>query len=216
MTDTARLTTETVEGIGRVLADVHEERVRQLDRWGVQHRHDDTGGDTLRAEAEQAKRICQAMEKHVDGGAGWRVVLAEEVAEVFAERDPAPLRAELVQVAAVAVAWIEDLDAREGAQMDTAAGISPLVDELRRLRATRDAARALADAVEACYPPNIADGYDMCTCGAASAWPCQTTRLVWAVTGVDADAEIKRVCDAAAAAAWLANGPYPDEYADRP
>ena len=89
------------------------ERVRQLTRWGVQHRADDTGGATLRGEAEQAKRTCQAAEKFVAGGAGWRLVLAEEVAEAFAETNPERLRAELVQVAAVAVAWIEDLDSRE-------------------------------------------------------------------------------------------------------
>lgn len=90
------------------------ERVRQLTRWGVQHRADDTGGATLRVEADQAKRTCQAAEKFVKGGAGWRLVLAEEVAEAFAETDPGKLRAELIQVAAVAVAWIEDLDTRDG------------------------------------------------------------------------------------------------------
>jgi hypothetical protein len=41
-------------------------------------------------------------------------VLDEEVWEAFAESDPAKLRAELVQVAAVAFRWIEALDARKG------------------------------------------------------------------------------------------------------
>lgn len=42
----------------------------------------------------------------------WRHILDEEVAEALAETDPERLRAELVQVAAVAVQWIEALDRR--------------------------------------------------------------------------------------------------------
>lgn len=40
----------------------------------------------------------------------WLHVLRENVAESFAETDPAALRAELVQVAAVAVRWVMDID----------------------------------------------------------------------------------------------------------
>ena len=39
-------------------------------------------------------------------------ILAEEVAEVYAESDPDRLRAELIQVAAVCVQWIEAIDGR--------------------------------------------------------------------------------------------------------
>jgi len=42
----------------------------------------------------------------------WCSILTEEFAEAMAETDRAKLRAELVQVAAAAVAWIEDLDSR--------------------------------------------------------------------------------------------------------
>lgn len=84
------------------------ERIAQLTRWGVQHRADDTGGAELEKAAAEVKTACQAAEKHTPGGAGWQLVLAEEVAEA----DPRRLRAELIQVAAVAVAWIEDLDTR--------------------------------------------------------------------------------------------------------
>lgn len=42
----------------------------------------------------------------------FRDILACEVAEAFAEEDPARLRAELIQVAAVAVQWVEAIDAR--------------------------------------------------------------------------------------------------------
>lgn len=45
----------------------------------------------------------------VDGDFG-----IEEVLEAFAEADPDRLRAELVQVAAVATKWIQALDRRSG------------------------------------------------------------------------------------------------------
>jgi NTP pyrophosphatase (non-canonical NTP hydrolase) len=68
------------------LKDVLTERARQLDRWG-----------------EQTKSACQ-----------WLAVLGEEFGEVcLAINDVEGLdriREELVQVAAVAVAWIEDVD----------------------------------------------------------------------------------------------------------
>lgn len=43
----------------------------------------------------------------------WADVLAEEVTEAFEERDPARLRAELIQVAAVALRWIDAIDSRD-------------------------------------------------------------------------------------------------------
>ena len=39
-------------------------------------------------------------------------LVREEVAEAFAESDPARLREELIQVAALAVSWVEKIDAR--------------------------------------------------------------------------------------------------------
>jgi len=79
-----------------VLSDVNHERRRQVRKWGEQH-HDD---------------------------AWWCVIEMEELGEVAKEvfdgyslgsNDPnyvARLREELVQVAAVAVAWVEDIDSR--------------------------------------------------------------------------------------------------------
>lgn len=46
----------------------------------------------------------------------WADVLAEETAEAISETDPVKLRAELVQVAAVACRWIASLDRRAGAK----------------------------------------------------------------------------------------------------
>jgi hypothetical protein len=100
-----------------VLADVTAERVAQDARWGPQDPPDGTG-PAYAAEADALREACGAAFR--DGAGSWRHILAEEVAEAFAEDDPDRLRAELVQVAAVAVKWIQALDGRS-----PAAGRSP-------------------------------------------------------------------------------------------
>jgi len=94
-----------------VLYDVLEERYLQDFRWEDQsHLPDGTGDEAARAQACVAKAACQ---RAADAGrVTWRHVLAEEVAEALAEAEPAKLRRELVQVAAVAAAWVEALDRR--------------------------------------------------------------------------------------------------------
>lgn len=57
-----------------------------------------------------AREIAALAAEH--GGLTWRHILAEEMFEALAESDPAKLRAELVQVAAVAVQWVEAIDRR--------------------------------------------------------------------------------------------------------
>jgi hypothetical protein len=47
-----------------------------------------------------------------EGTTTWKHILREEFLEAMAEEDPEQLREELVQVAAVAVAWIEAIDRR--------------------------------------------------------------------------------------------------------
>lgn len=93
-----------------VLVDVKRERAKQDEKWGVQSHPDGTGGPVAEREAEEAKATCAFRAKL--GKLSWFDILAEEVAEARAERDYRKLRAELVQCAAVCVAWIEDLDAR--------------------------------------------------------------------------------------------------------
>ncbi|MEV6702709.1 NUDIX hydrolase [Streptomyces sp. NPDC051453] len=75
-------------GLARHMADLDAERQSQLGKFGDQH--------------------------HPDGAGlpAWRDVLLEEVYEALAEKGPAALRAELVQVSAVCAAWITDLDSR--------------------------------------------------------------------------------------------------------
>ncbi len=93
-----------------VLIEVDDERRRQHEIWGEQNHSDGTGDPRFAHMAEMAKLACD-METQ-NGSVTWHHILTEEVLEAFAERDSEKLRAELVQVAAVAVSWIEAIDRR--------------------------------------------------------------------------------------------------------
>lgn len=101
------MTTNTPE----VLAEVYDERVAQETKWGEQNHPDGTGLPEDRQHADMARHLCEVA--FASGNGSWRHILAEEVCEAFAESDPARLREELVQVAAVAAAWVEAIDRRE-------------------------------------------------------------------------------------------------------
>lgn len=91
--------------------EVLGERNSQNAKWGEQNHPDGTGHFTLIEEADLARARC---ERAFNEGVGtWRHILNEEVTEAFAESDTEKLREELVQVAAVTVAWIEAIDRRE-------------------------------------------------------------------------------------------------------
>lgn len=92
------------------LNEVEYELNRQRGIWGEQAHPDGTGGDMARQRADIARNACDtaAKNKHLT----WRDILEEEVAEAFAESDEAKLRAELIQVAAVATQWVAALDRR--------------------------------------------------------------------------------------------------------
>jgi len=96
-----------------VLAEVAQERHRQDLKWGVNQDHPDgTGGIEFETYALAAKARCDRLA--AEGKLTWASILDEEQAEAFAEADPAALRAELIQVAAVACRWIEAIDGRQG------------------------------------------------------------------------------------------------------
>lgn len=96
----------------KTLADIRAERIRQAQLHGDQaHLPDGTGGTLRHIEASNRRNeYDQATER---GTLTFRHILAEEVAEAFAETDPARLRAELVQAAAVCVQWIQAIDRRQ-------------------------------------------------------------------------------------------------------
>lgn len=102
-----------------VLSDVRAERARQFARYGTNEDFlDGTGadvkwfGDVTAVQAEQTLRTNYEAYEAEHGVVTFRHLVAEEVAEAFQESNPARLRAELLQVAALAVSWIEKIDSR--------------------------------------------------------------------------------------------------------
>jgi hypothetical protein len=90
------------------------ERIRQQAKFGEQSCPDAIPQQLAAIyRADVARRLCQA---HFASGRGtWIDILCEEVAEAADEAfygNTKQLRQELVQVAAVAVAWIEAIDRR--------------------------------------------------------------------------------------------------------
>ena len=112
-----------------VLHQVLNERARQFAKHGDQsHLPDGTGPAAGRPWLTQQGRWLgyehlstgariateEASATTGDDTVSFADILLEEVFEALAEDDPARLRAELVQVAAVAVQWVEAIDARTG------------------------------------------------------------------------------------------------------
>lgn len=95
----------------RILDEVETERYAQDEKWGQQNHPDGTGGAYFAGEAVVYRNVCDHA--HKVGQGTWRHILREEVYEAFAESDPAKLRTELIQVAAVAAAWVEAIDRRQ-------------------------------------------------------------------------------------------------------
>lgn len=117
-----RFVTEFPDLTEKALADIGEERERQFAKWGAQHHPDATGPRQYLADSRgRQRRFAEWRDEQRDrtddmalgGQTWWSDVLLEEVFEALSEDDPDALRKELVQVAAVATAWVEDIDYRE-------------------------------------------------------------------------------------------------------
>jgi hypothetical protein len=94
-----------------VTGEIRVERDRQNTKWGEQNHPMGTGIGPYWAERAEVEK--QVNDYRVERGTlTWLDILAEEVYEAFAESDLYKLRTELIQVAAVAVAWVEALDRR--------------------------------------------------------------------------------------------------------
>lgn len=103
----------------RTLADVAIERDRQDHKWGLPHdTANGTGPDIVAPGLPFTYQELRDMtQEKVDqakdeGTSKLSLVLLEEVFEALAESDDPALRTELIQVAAVAVKWVEIIDAR--------------------------------------------------------------------------------------------------------
>ena len=120
----------------RIFDEINQERVRQDARWGEQNHPDVDRVLTERAGGCGVARMCEKYgiphpiraQANCDGAAEigqatWAHILVEEIAEAVeaatlaqtGRGSRAALRKELVQVAAVAVSWIEAI-ARRGSE----------------------------------------------------------------------------------------------------
>lgn len=99
-------------GLPRVLRDVADERLRAEEKFPGQHLPDGTEDTEERRHAADVARVF-TKRAAADGTVTWAMVLREEFLEALAETDPARLRAELIQIANVAVRWAEDIDRGE-------------------------------------------------------------------------------------------------------
>lgn len=91
----------------RVLRDIARERQRQDRKFPNQHLPNGTNLQWTHWANAARNIVDMAVER---GDLTWCDVAREEIMEAFAEVDPAKLRVELIQVAAVFARWIEDID----------------------------------------------------------------------------------------------------------
>lgn len=107
------------EGLDRFNVDVDVERQSQIQKWGDQRHRDGTSSGNA-SWAQEALAQCQHAAD--EDALTWGHILYEEFTEVMSETDPAKLRAELIQVAAVCAAWVSDLDRRPAAAVQPEGG----------------------------------------------------------------------------------------------
>lgn len=96
----------------KALADVsHERRLADVKHGAIAGRIGTplgTGGERWENIAKLAKAACDGA--FAKGEGTWGQILHEEFAEAMAESDPVKLRAELVQLASVAIGIVEAID----------------------------------------------------------------------------------------------------------
>lgn len=104
----------------QVLEDVGEERERQFACYGTNSDNADGTGQNVRwawpvgdAKATEIENLFRNEYNLAPGEPTWMQLVREEVAEAFMESDPDRLEEELIQVAALAVSWVEKLRARQ-------------------------------------------------------------------------------------------------------
>jgi hypothetical protein len=109
-----------------ILYEISAERQRQDQKWGEQNHPDGTGDDVLlfhnRVPATSTDTTSPTFgtmayvardttdDMAAQGKVTYADILLEEVFEALAEQDPAKVRKELIQVAAVAVQWVQKID----------------------------------------------------------------------------------------------------------
>ena len=97
-----------------VVRDLLVRRAKNHAKWGPQHHpggaflKGPTGG-TWQVVGAHLENIARTqLEKH--HSVSWSAILAEEVGEALVAGTPEQIRSELLDVAAVCIAWAEDID----------------------------------------------------------------------------------------------------------
>lgn len=106
----AQLPPERLAAFQTFCREVWAECDRQWAKWGDQRHPDGTDRIYFAPRANQYRDSAQASAEL--GEVTWTDILLEEAFEAFAEEQPAPLRAELVQSAAVIASWLADMNRR--------------------------------------------------------------------------------------------------------
>ncbi|AZS06711.1 hypothetical protein HOU95_gp096 [Streptomyces phage Hiyaa] len=91
----------------RIFEDIRNERAAQDLKWGKQM-HPNGTSIRFKPMADAARNATRKAD--ANNQQTWTNILREEFWEALSETDRAALRAELIQVGAVVVAWVECLD----------------------------------------------------------------------------------------------------------
>ena len=92
------------------LTDIALEAVAE-ERWRQEAKFPDQRLELGQADGDAAMTLSDLRYANDNGHATWFSVLLEEMYEAMLESDPAKVRAEMVQVAAVATRIVENIDA---------------------------------------------------------------------------------------------------------
>ncbi|AIZ01772.1 NUDIX hydrolase [Arthrobacter phage vB_ArtM-ArV1] len=100
-----------------VLEQTRVEREAQTEKWGEQNWPNGTGPEVV-LEAREGNNMDILAYRHKNttdfnakqGTLTYKDIFLEEVFEAMAESDPTALRKELIQCAAVALAWVQKID----------------------------------------------------------------------------------------------------------
>ena len=102
-----------------IIEQIKAERIRQDNKFGVTS-HDSVNPTIPRkfrnkfygiCSEEEARERCEG--NHLHKSITWSHIFIEEVAEVVNSKDERDRREELIQVAAVCIAWLEDIDRKK-------------------------------------------------------------------------------------------------------
>src|SRR5215475_8143147 len=111
---------EQQDPMGEVIADVVMAAAEQDKLWGERAHPDGAGQDALLlghsfvALATHLRTACERAAR--DGTLTWAHIVLAQLFGAMAETDPAALRGELAQAAAVLLLWVRAIDRREDAR----------------------------------------------------------------------------------------------------